>query len=90
MKKVSIEELSYMDEDSLKQTYLRYRSYVNKARKHSKEKKIAEIEVAYILREIEIRKSSMDNFRKYFGQYWLDIYSILWRYNNHDFISQAF
>ena len=65
MKKVSIEELSYMDEDSLKQTYLRYRSYVNKARKHSKEKKSAEIEVAYILREIEIRKSRMDNFRKH-------------------------
>ena len=64
MKKVSIEELSYMDEDSLKKIYLRYRAYINKSRKNSREKKSAEIEVAYILRELEIRKQRLDNFRK--------------------------
>jgi len=64
MKKVSIEELSYMDEDSLKKIYLRYRAYINKSRKNSQEKKSAEIEVAYILRELEIRRQRLDNFRK--------------------------
>ena len=59
MKKVSIEELSYMDEDSLKKIYLRYRAYINKSRKNSQEKKSAEIEVAYILRELEIRRQRL-------------------------------
>ena len=71
MKKFTLntDVLAKMEEKELNSVYLKCRSMINKSKNGTRDKKVAEVDMCYILREMDIRKKRIDNYKRSYDRY---------------------